>query len=196
MSETETATVVDEVIDENNFSKYFKDVRNNVIQKGEVISRYTSFAEFVDGNEKRQIIYLVKNTDKMEATAQVMRKLLFASEIDAYRIPRMMAEDMAGGMTEDECAAKVYKYTLEMFFYVNPQHVPKDDPHWSIISVLNLEEYLNKNISQGKENGLEFKAKVLTPEENEALNKEIKEKEEKNKEQNQNDEGTEQSRQS
>lgn len=171
------SNVDEEIIDENNFSKYFRDVRNNGIQKGEIIAKYTSFAEFVDGNEKRQIIYLLKNTDKMEATAQVMRKLLFASEVDSYKIPRMMAEDMDGGMTEDECAAKIYKFTLEMFFYVKPEHVPKDDPHWSIISVLNLEEYLNKNISKENQEGIEFKAKVLSPEENESLNKEMKETE-------------------
>lgn len=132
-------------IDEKNFSEYFKDVRNNAPSKGEVIAQYSAAAEFVDGNEKRQIISLVTSTEnKMEATAQVMRKLLFASELDAYRIPRQIAEDLLSGLTEDEVASKPYKYTLEMFFYAQPENIPRDDPHWSVISVLNLDDFLAK----------------------------------------------------
>jgi hypothetical protein len=125
-------------INENNFGEYFKDIRVSSMGPGEVIAQYRASAEFVEGNEKRQIISLLRNTEnKMEATAQVMRKLLFASEIDAYRIPRMMAEDMLSGLSEDDVAEKPYKYTLEMFFYAKPEHIPKEDPHWSSISVLN-----------------------------------------------------------
>ena len=89
------------------------------------------------------IALLTATENKMEATAQVMRKLLCASELDAYRVPRMMAEDMLNGMSEDEVASKPYKYTFEMFFYVKPEHVP-NDPHWTKISVLNLQEFLDK----------------------------------------------------
>jgi hypothetical protein len=83
----------------------------------------------------------------MEATAQVMRKLLFASEVDAYRVPRLMAEDLLSGMTEDEVAEKPYKYTLEMFFYTKPENLPKDDPHWSLISLLNVDEVSGKTLN-------------------------------------------------
>ena len=156
-------------INEINFSEYFRDVRNCVPARGEVIAQYTASAEFVEGNEKRQVISLLNSTEnKMEATAQVMRKLLFASELDAYRVPRMMAEDMISGMTEDEVASKPYKYTLEMFFYAKPENVPKDDPHWSVISVLNLEDFL------GKKEG-EIQMKILSDEEAGKLNLELRE---------------------
>ena len=156
-------------INEINFSEYFRDVRNCVPSRGEVIAQYTASAEFVEGNEKRQVISLLNSTEnKMEATAQVMRKLLFASELDAYRVPRMMAEDMISGLTEDEVASKPYKYTLEMFFYAKPENVPKDDPHWSVISVLNLEDFL------GKKEG-EIHMKILSDEEAGKLNLELKE---------------------
>lgn len=131
-----------EEIDESNFNQYFRDVRTNPISKGDVIAQYTAMAEFVDGLEKRQIIGLLRDTEqKMEATAQVMRRLLFASELDSYRVPRMMAEDMISGMSDSEVLSKPYKYRLEMFFYAKPEHVPKDDPHWSTISVLNSEGF-------------------------------------------------------
>lgn len=164
--------MTEEIIDENNFKNYFKDIRNNAIQKGEIIAKYTSFAEFVDGNEKKQILNLIKNTDKMNATTQVMRKLLFASEIDAIKIPREMAEDLSIGMSDEEVLKKPYKYKLEMFFYTKPENVPKEDPHWSAISIINLEDFVDKNIDTNK--NLEFNAKILNEEENKKLNEEMK----------------------
>lgn len=147
---------MEEVIDEHNFSEYFKDVRTNSMSKGDIIAQYTAAAELVDGLEKRQLISLLKNTeDKMEATAQVMRKLLFASELDSYRVPRMMAEDMLSGMSDDEVSSKPYKYKLEMFFYARPENVPKEDPHWSIISVLNADQHFAEN------DGIEVDSKIL-----------------------------------
>lgn len=154
-------------ITEENFNNYFKDVRINSPEKGEVIAQYTAAAEFVDGPEKKQIISLLTCTEnKMEATAQVMRKLLFASELDSYKIPRQMAEDLVSGMSVDEVALKPYKFTLEMFFYANPENIPKNDPHWSMISVLNLEEFLDKK-------NTEIQTKILSTEESEALNLEL-----------------------
>jgi hypothetical protein len=149
------------VITEENFSEYFRDVRFSVPEKGDIIAQYTACAEFVEGNEKRQVISLLTSTEnKMEATAQVMRKLLHASEVDAYRIPRMMAEDLISGVGEDEVASKSYPYTLEMFFYAKPEHLPKGDPHWSSISVLNLEDLAAPNVVESK---------IVIPEEQESV---------------------------
>ena len=150
------------VITEENFSEYFRDVRFSVPEKGDIIAQYTARAEFVEGNEKRQIISLLTSTEnKMEATAQVMRKLLHASEADAYRVPRLMAEDLISGAGEDEVAAKAYPYTFEMFFYTKPEHLPKGDPHWSSISVLNLDDFVvGPNVVESK---------IVIPEEQESV---------------------------
>lgn len=158
-----TTEIEESEITEENFGKYFKDLRSSVPDKGDVIALYSAVAEFVDGNEKRQIISLLTSTEnKMEATAQVMRKLLFANELDAYKVPRMMAEDLFSGMTVDEVAQKPYKYTLEMFFYANPNSIPKDDPHWSVISLLNLNDFLDKKDPQ-------IKTKIISKEEFEKI---------------------------
>lgn len=167
--------MTEEIIDDKNFKNFFRDVRNNAIQKGEIIAKYTSFAEFVEGNEKKQILHLIQNTDKMNATTQVMRKLLFASEHDAYKVPLAMAKDLADGMSEEEVLKKPYKYKLEMFFYAKAEHVPKDDPHWSIISVINVEDFINKNFDSEK--NIEFSAKILNEEENKKINEDMKSKE-------------------
>ena len=168
-------------INENNFYEYFKDVRRNKPEKNEVIAKYSAIAEFVDGGEKRQIISLVKDTEnKMEATVQIMRKLLFASELDSYKIPRMIADDLLSGMTVDDVAVKPYKYTLEMFFYTKKEHIPKDDPHWCCISLINANDFKIKEVSDeendkiNKEMKKRIKSNILSDEENEKLNKEIK----------------------
>lgn len=133
-------TVAEKEITADNFNEYFKDVRKHKPEKDDVMAKYTATAEFVDGGEKRQIISLLLDTeDKMEATAQIMRKLLFASELDSYRIPRLMADDLLSGMSLDDCAKKPYKFTLEMFFYTKQEHIPKDDPHWCCISLISLD---------------------------------------------------------
>jgi hypothetical protein len=157
------------IIDENNFDEHFFDVRQNSPQKGQVIACYSAAADFVRGNEKRNVIDLLRNTNKVEPCAQVMRKLLFASELDAYRVPRMMAEDMASGMTIDEVQDKDYKYKVEIYYYTNPENVPKDDPHWTIIELLNLDQHLgDEQVVEQDEEGNEivatFKSKVTYPE--------------------------------
>lgn len=131
-------------INETNFDQYFFDIRQNNIQRGQVIAVYTAIAEFVDGPEKKQMIALLSETDKVIPATHIMRKLLFASELDSYKIPQQILEDLLSGMSVDEVAAKPYKYTLEMYFYTKPEYVPKNDRHWSIISVMNLDEFLDR----------------------------------------------------
>jgi hypothetical protein len=131
-------------ITEENFKEYFRDIRNSAPEKGDVIACYRAIAYFVDDAPKRNMIDLLRNTGKVLPAVQVMRKCFGAKEADSYRIPRMMVEDMLGGMSRDDVAKKEYKYTIEMCYYVRPEHIPQDNPHWSVISILNLEEHLAK----------------------------------------------------
>ena len=136
------------LINEDNFHEYFFDVRQHDIQPGQIMAKYTAMAEFVKGNEKKNILDLITTTTgKAHAITQVMRKLLFASEADAIRIPRQMAEDMLEGMSYDEVLEKPYKYQIECFFYTKPEYLPLDDPHWCAISIVNIEEHLEKSQS-------------------------------------------------
>jgi hypothetical protein len=136
--------VTDElVIDEKNFSQYFRDVRRNKPERGDVIARFVAEAELVDGQLKRDLISLLKLADKAIPATNVMRKLGCATEGDANRVCREMCEDLCHGMSDDEVVAKVYGYQLEAFFYVRKEYVPTSDPHWSIISILNLDEFVD-----------------------------------------------------
>ena len=131
-------------IDEDSFEEYFFDARRHKPQRGQVLAVYAAMADFVDGFEKRQLIDLMQKTDKCLPAAQVMRKLCHAVEPDCYRVPREMSEDLAAGMTEDEVAEKPYRYKVEIFYYTQVEYIPKDDDHWSCVSLLNLDHYLGK----------------------------------------------------
>lgn len=147
------------VITEENFEQYFFDVRKFEPQRGQVMACYTAKAEFLDGMEKRNIMMMLQGDGKVEAIRQVMRKLLHATEEDSIRIPKEMTEDLLAGMSHDEIAKKKYKYTVEVYFYTQQEYIPRDDPHWSCVSLLNLDDAIETN-----EDGLTIKAKVVTEE--------------------------------
>ena len=106
---------------------------------------YSAVAYFGEGNEKQNMIDLLKLKDKARAASAVMRKLHMATEKDSYRIPKEMAEDLLA-MSEEEVFKKEYKYNFEMFFYTLPQYVPKNDPHWRTISILNVSNKIDVDI--------------------------------------------------
>ena len=146
------------VIDENNFNQYFRDCRTSRPQRGDVMARYSAIAEFIDGRMKQDIIDLLMNNEKAYAATQVMKKLGCATEFDSIRICKEVAEDLSSGMTPEEVEKKVYEYNLESFYYTKKEYVPVDDPHWTIISIANLDTFLDK------ENRIvSFKTKIVEP---------------------------------
>jgi len=142
-----------EITDEN-FDEYFHDVRRCSPQKGEVMVCYTSSAQFVEGHEKRHMLKVIQMDGKIEAATQIMRKLLFANELDAYRVPKEMLKDLISGMTEEEVVQKPYDYTVEIFYYTKPECIPKDDPHWHQITIMNMDEFFEKKeLEEQQESG-------------------------------------------
>lgn len=147
------------VIDENNFTQYFKDCRIHRPERGDVMAKYTAIAEFVDGQMKKDIIDLLMNKDKALAATQVMRKLGCATEYDAIRVCKQVAEDLASGMSPEDVEKKPYEYQLETFYYTKKEYVPVDDPHWQVISIANLDSFLDKN-----NRVVSFKTKIVESE--------------------------------
>lgn len=118
------------VIDETNFDQHFFDVRRHGPRKGQVLACYTSFAEFVDGNLKRDILHILLNTDKVEAASRVLQKVGGVTAKDSRRIVSEMCNDLLNGLSPAEVAAKPYEMQIEMFYYTDLTLVPTDDPHW------------------------------------------------------------------
>jgi len=149
------------VIDDSNFDEYFRDTRQNTPKEGEIVACYTAIAEFVRGPEKQHMIDLLRNTEKAVPGTQVMKKLLYACEKDSFGVPLQMAKDMLSGMTVDEILDKPYKYKVEIFYYTKPEHVPVDDPHWSTISLMNLDDYLSFTVKDKEGTEFEVRTKML-----------------------------------
>lgn len=141
MSDTTNA---DLVIDESNFSQYFRDCRISKPERGDVMARYSARADFLDGQMKRDIIDLVHNRDKAFAATQVMRKLGCATQMDSVRICKEICKDLASGMSLKEVEQKVYTYDIELFYYTKKEYIPIDDPHWTPIGIANLDEFLDQ----------------------------------------------------
>lgn len=135
------------VIDQTNFHEYFHDTRHHRPQEGEVLAKFRAVAVFGDGQHKYDVIHLLK-IDKAKQAAAVMNKIHLAREPDCYRICREMCEDLLSGMSEEEVAKKEYEYVLEAFYYARREYVPKDDPHWETIQLLEYDpetkEYRSK----------------------------------------------------
>lgn len=141
--------MVEEIeITEDNFGEYFFDVRMHSPKKGQIIARYNAIAELIDGNEKRQLLNLLKMKEKAIPATQVLRKLLCCSYEDSISLAKKIIEDLLSGMEEKEILEKPYKYNLEMHFYTDKENVPKNDPHWSTMSTINMED-LTAQISEG-----------------------------------------------
>lgn len=136
MSDTEI------IIDENNFENYFFDVRRFKPKHGQTMARYMAVAEFIDGMMKKNIIDLL-HKDKAEAAVSVMRKLGCATEGDSIKVVREVCDDLVSGMSIDDVENKVYKYTLESFYYTQKEHIPTDDPHWSPVNVRNMDDFMD-----------------------------------------------------
>jgi hypothetical protein len=148
------------VINEQNFDQYFFDVRKHKPQKGQIMAGYTAVADLVDGPDKRFLIDMLGRENQAQAATRVMRKAFLAHEKDAIRIPLEIAKDLASGMLKEEVAKKTYKYTMEMFFYAKEEYVPKNDPHWFVVSLANLDKFLE---SENKVDS-NISVKVVKPE--------------------------------
>ena len=146
-----TETLEIEITDEN-FSEYFRDVRQHKPNQDEVMACFRASAELVEGNEKRNLMDLLMNTDKAVAASQVMRKLFNSTEEDSLRIPAEVCKDLLE-VGYNATLAKPYKYTLELFYYAKKEHVPVDDPHWSIISLIDVSKFSVEEKEDGSTEG-------------------------------------------
>lgn len=144
------------IIDETNFSEYFRDCRNSIPERGDIMARYVANAEFTEGQMKRDIIDLLHNKDKAFAATQVMKKLGCATQIDSVRVCKEICQDIASGMTLEEVEKKSYFYDVEFFYYTKKEFVPVDHPHWTPIGLDNLDEFLDK-----AGNKIKMKTKII-----------------------------------
>jgi len=127
------------VIDTSNFGEYFFDVRQFKPEPGQIMAKFTAVAIFGEGQEKKDIINLLKQNKAKQASA-VMNRIHLAKEPDCYRVCAEICEDLfINGLTVEEVEEKEYEFVLEAIYYTQREHVPKDDPHWETLDVLSYD---------------------------------------------------------
>lgn len=127
------------VIDNSNFSDYFFNVKDHRPKPGQVMAKFSAVAVFGEGREKTDIINLLVQ-DKAQQAAAVMEKIHSARVPDNYRVCAEMAEDLLVGMTVEQVQKKEYEFVLEALYYTQKELVPKNDPHWETIQILEYDE--------------------------------------------------------
>lgn len=136
--------LIDELtIDENNFSQYFKEIKNNKPEKDDILARYRSKAILIDGVMKRDLMNLLMYNDSGSAL-KVMKKLGGAVEEDAIKVLKDISNDLLSGMNIEEVEKKEYEYLYEAFYFTKAEYFPKNNPHWTPILIKN-------NFSEKKE---------------------------------------------
>lgn len=131
------------VIDESNFDDYFFDATKHRPQPGQVLAKFTAVATFGSGPHKRDVIHLLK-VDKAKQAAAVMEKIHHAKVPDSYRVCRQICEDLLNGMSVDEVENKEYEYVFEMVYWTSRQFVPKNDPHWETLKIVDYDKESGK----------------------------------------------------
>jgi len=132
-------------ITNENFHQYFFDARKTKPQAGQVLAKFSAIAKFVEGQAKRDIIYLLK-INKAKEAVQVMSRLHGCKELWCYNVLIEMANDLLH-MTETEVEKKPYEMVVEFLFWTQKENVP-NDPHWETINVIGFDpetgEYKSK----------------------------------------------------
>lgn len=127
------------IIDEKNFHEYFHDIRKYRPEAGQVLARFRAVAVFGYGPHKMDVIKLLQINKAKQAVA-VMQNIHLARTPDCYRICREMCEDLLSGMSDEGVARKEHEYVIESMYYVRSEYVPKNDPHWELVQVLEYNE--------------------------------------------------------
>lgn len=121
-------------ITEDNFHEFFLDARRNKPEKGQVLAKFRAMAEFVEGQAKKDVIYLLKQ-DKAKEASQVMQRIHGCKPPWCYRILIEMSQDLLE-MSEKEVEKKPYEMLIEFLYWTKKEYIPKGDPHWETINTI------------------------------------------------------------
>lgn len=133
----------DLIIDESNFQQYFKEVGTSKPLKGECMVAYRAMAELHAGDIKEDIVNLLcgEEIGAKQAIEHAVKRCK-TNYKEAIKLVTEICSDLNAGMSKNLVISKTYEYILEIFYYTKAAYVPKNDKHWEIISIKNIEEYI------------------------------------------------------
>lgn len=119
---------------------HFFDSRTHKLLPNQVMACYAATAYLGDSEDKKQLISLLRQKDGVNAAIGYMENVFRADADHTIVVPKAILQDMMNGFTDEQILQKEYKYTINVFYNVEPEHVP-DDPHWQICHILNKADY-------------------------------------------------------
>lgn len=119
----------------------FCDIKDRGPKPEEILARFITFAELLEGDYKETIYNLLcDNVDGANLSCKLLKEQIHASGESSISLLLEMAKDIKDGISKEEIFKKPYKFVFERFFYVEEQYVPKDDQRWQVISLINKTE--------------------------------------------------------
>lgn len=127
------------IINDENFSQYFRDVTKNKKEEGDITVSYRSVMELPDCELKRDVIRLLSEVDGGAGMAvEALCRYAAAAKQDAIRLCTQISVDIMNGMGIEQVACKVYYYEVVLFFYVKSEYFPESwlkekNTAWAIV---------------------------------------------------------------
>jgi hypothetical protein len=124
------------VIDEKNFSKYFREITKSMPTHGDALICFRALAHFCDGNLKKEIIDLLRyEFGCVKKCVGRLIKFGGANREQSVKLCLDICKDLKDGMEVKEVLKKEYPFVFEKFYYANPEYVPKDDKRWQVLKL-------------------------------------------------------------
>jgi hypothetical protein len=123
------------VIDDTNFSQYFREINKAAPAQGDSLVVFRALAYFCEGALKQEIIDLLRfEFGSVKKCVGRLIKFAGSTREQAVKICLDLAKDLIDGISLEDVKKKEYPFVFEKFYYVNPQYVPEDDKRWQILT--------------------------------------------------------------
>ena len=104
-------------------------------------------AELGNGDLKEQIVEsLFLEKVGPNKAIKLLTKLGKSPRKEAIRVIKNISLDLYNGMSKSMVLAKTYEFLIEIYYYTKDEYVPKNDFHWEIIKIKNIDDFICKSI--------------------------------------------------
>ncbi len=122
------------VIDETNFSDYFREITKSMPAHGDALVCFRALAHFCDGPLKQEVINLLRyEFGSVQKCVGRLIRFGGATREQAVKLLLDISKDLMDGMNVNDVLKKEYPFVFEKMYYAKPEHVPVDDKRWQIL---------------------------------------------------------------
>lgn len=122
------------VIDDKNFSQYFRDIKTSLPTKDDEIVAFRCLAYFCRGELKQQILdFLCYEFNSVRKCIGKLIKNAGTTKTEAIKLLHMMCYDMIYTLNPKDVFEKDYPFIFEKIYYAKKEYIPLDDKRWQIL---------------------------------------------------------------